>query len=76
MRTAAKAWIGQPWVWPVKDPFRSTASYSDSIVLGQDISHSLLLLQGIWDTSCVEGMPCYVSEATRRQRPEAFFTGG
>ena len=76
MKTAARTWLGPLWVWPVKGPFGSTASCSDSIVLEQDISHSLLLLHGIWDTSCLVGMPCYISEATGRQRQEAFFMGG
>lgn len=43
---------------------------------GRDISHSLLLLCGIWDTNFLKGMPCYVRETTERQRQEAFFTGG
>lgn len=75
-RLLLRTCMGQPWVWPVKGPFGSTASCSTSVVLEQDISHSLLLLHGIWDTSCLEGMPCYVSEATGRQRQEAFFIGG
>lgn len=76
MRAAGRTWMGQPWGWPVEVPFELTASYSVSFSWGQDLSHSLQLLCGIWDGSFLEGMPCYVSEATGRQRQEAFFMGG
>lgn len=41
METSERTWMGQLWVWPVKGPFGSTASRSDSIVLEQDIFHTV-----------------------------------
>lgn len=60
------------WKFPVSQQHLVLISYS----WRQDISHSLLLLHGIWDAHFLKGMPRYVRETAGRQRQEACFTGG